>query len=171
MRPDGLDNPRMRIQATVILLVLLSACAHQPPPAPEPAQPTPAPAPLSLEPRVLETRTGLASYYHPSLHGLETASGVPYDDNALMAAHPSYPLGSVVRVTNLENGTTVEVDITDRGPTDENVAEGVIIDLSGAAAKSLGMLEDGRVRVQVDVIYWGANERARAPSTAVVDES
>lgn len=159
----------MRIQATLILLMLLSACAHRPLPAPEPVQP--AAAPLSLEPRVLETRTGLASYYHPSLHGLETASGVPYDDNALMAAHPSYPLGSVVRVTNLENGSSVEVDITDRGPTQENVAEGVIIDLSGAAAKTLGMLEDGRVRVKVDVIYWGANERARAPSTAVVDES
>lgn len=159
----------MRIHATLILLMLLSACAHRQLPAPEPVQP--AAAPLSLEPRVLETRTGLASYYHPSLHGLETASGVPYDDNALMAAHPSYPLGSVVRVTNLENGSSVEVDITDRGPTQENVAEGVIIDLSGAAAKTLGMLEDGRVRVKVDVIYWGANERARAPSTAVVDES
>ncbi|MDY6982773.1 MAG: septal ring lytic transglycosylase RlpA family protein, partial [Pseudomonadota bacterium] len=128
-----------------MLLSLLAACAHEPPPpAPQPAPVAPAPLPLSLEPAILETRMGLASYYHPSLHGLETASGVPYDDNALMAAHPSYPLGSVVRVTNLENGTSVEVDITDRGPTEENVAEGVIIDLSGAAAKSLGMIEDGR---------------------------
>jgi rare lipoprotein A len=107
---------------------------------------------------VLETRTGLASYYHPSLHGLKTASGIPYDDTALMAAHPTYPLGSVARVTNLENDTMVEVTITDRGPTAENVAEGVIIDLSGAAAKTLGMLEAGRVRVKVEVIYWGANE-------------
>ena len=107
---------------------------------------------------MLETREGLASYYHPSLDGLKTASGIPYDDNALMAAHPSYPLGSVVRVTNMENATMVEVEITDRGPTAENVAEGVIIDLSGAAARTLGMLEAGRVRVKVEVIYWGANE-------------
>ena len=161
----------MRPPALFTLLSLLAACAHEPVPAPQPAPVAPAPQPLSLEPAILETRTGLASYYHPSLHGLETASGIPYDDNALMAAHPSYPLGSVVRVTNLENGTSVEVDITDRGPTEDNVAEGVIIDLSGAAAKSLGMIEDGRVRVRVDVIYWGANERARAPSTAVVDDT
>jgi rare lipoprotein A len=161
----------MRITALFILLSLLAACAHTPLPTPEPLVTTPPLAPMSLEPRILETRTGLASYYHPSLHGLETASGLPYDDNALMAAHPSYPLGSVVRVTNLDNGTSVEVDITDRGPTEDNVAEGVIIDLSGAAAKSLGMIDDGRVRVRVDVIYWGANERARAPSTAVIDET
>lgn len=154
-----------------MLVFLLAACAHAPVPVPQPAPVAPPPLPLSLEPAILETRTGLASYYHPSLHGLETASGLPYDDNALMAAHPSYPLGSVVRVTNLDNGTSVEVDITDRGPTEENVAEGVIIDLSGAAAKSLGMIEDGRVRVRVDVIYWGANERARVPSTAVVDDT
>ena len=113
---------------------------------------------------MLETRTGLASYYHPSLDGLITASGVPYDDNALMAAHPTYPLGTVARVTNLENGTSVEVEITDRGPTQENVDEGVIIDLSGAAAKTLGMIEAGRVRVKVEVIYWGANEYTSAGS-------
>jgi rare lipoprotein A len=122
-----------------------------------------------LAPVILETRTGLASYYHPSLHGLETASGIPYDDTALMAAHPTYPLGTVARIINLENDTSVEVTVTDRGPTEENVAEGVIIDLSGAAARTLGMLEDGRVQVKVEVIYWGADERTRQPSTAVVD--
>jgi rare lipoprotein A len=145
-----------------VLLILLAGCASQqaPLPTPPPEVAVPAAPPAVLEPRVLETRTGLASYYHPSLDGLETASGIPYDDDALMAAHPTYPLGTVARVTNLENGTSVEVDITDRGPTAENVAEGVIIDLSGAAAKALGMIEAGRVRVKVEVIYWGANERS-----------
>jgi rare lipoprotein A len=142
----------------LLLLSLLAGCATQPPaPPPEPVATAPTVNAIPA-PRVLETREGLASYYHPSLDGLKTASGVPYDDNALMAAHPTYPLGSVVRVTNLENATRVEVEITDRGPTAENVAEGVIIDLSGAAAKSLGMLEAGRVKVKVEVIYWGANE-------------
>jgi rare lipoprotein A len=140
------------------LLAMLAGCASQPPPAP-PVPVVVAPPVTALPgPRVLETRTGLASYYHPSLDGLKTASGVPYEHDALMAAHPTYPLGSVVRVTNLDNDTSVEVEITDRGPTAENVAEGVIIDLSGAAAKTLDMIEAGRVRVKVEVIYWGANE-------------
>jgi rare lipoprotein A len=145
-----------------VLLVLLAGCVSQQAPVPPPSSEAvlAIPTPGMPEPRVLETRTGLASYYHPSLDGLETASGIPYDDDALMAAHPTYPLGTVARVTNLENGTSVEVDITDRGPTAENVAEGVIIDLSGAAAKTLGMLEAGRVRVKVEVIYWGTNERS-----------
>ena len=167
-----MKNRPMRIQALVLLLALLPGCVSQTPmPASRPAPVEPVPEPLA--PAVLETRTGLASYYHPSLHGLETASGVLYDDNALMAAHPDYPLGTVARVTNLENGKSVEGEITDRGPTQENVDEGVIIDLSGAAAETLDMIEDGRVRVQLEIIYWGANERARAPatSTAVIDES
>lgn len=147
--------------AVTALLVLLAGCANRtPPPAPAPTPPS---APVSVEPAVLETRNGLASYYHPSLHGLETASGIPYDDTALMAAHPTYPLGTVVRVTNLENNRMVEVDITDRGPTQENVDEGVIIDVSGAAAQQLDMMEAGRVRVKVEVIYWGSNERTRTP--------
>jgi rare lipoprotein A len=151
------------VSLAVVLLTLLGACTTPTaPPASTP--PAPPPEPTSVEPAVLETRTGLASYYHPSLHGLETASGIPYDDTALMAAHPTYPLGTVVRVTNLENTRSVEVDITDRGPTQENVDEGVIIDLSGAAAKQLDMMEAGRVRVKVEVIYWGANERTRVPS-------
>jgi rare lipoprotein A len=148
------------------LLILLPGCVSQtapppPPPAPPVAAPSaPTPPPETPAPQVLETRNGLASYYHPSLDGLETASGIPYDDSALMAAHPTYPLGTVVRVTNLDNDRSVEVDITDRGPTQENVDEGVIIDLSGAAAKALDMLEAGRVRVKVEVLYWGANERS-----------
>jgi rare lipoprotein A len=54
----------------------------------------------------------------------------------------------------------VEVRITDRGPTEENTAEGVIIDLSGAAAEKLGMIQDGRVQVKVEVLDWGTDERS-----------
>src|SRR5690606_16765314 len=113
---------------------------------------TPPPVPVP----VLATQTGLASYYHPSLDGLATASGVPFDNEAFMAAHPTYPLGTIVQVTNLDNGAlVVEVVIVDRGPTAENVAKGVIIDLSGAVAEMLDMVQDGLVQVKVEVIKWG----------------
>jgi rare lipoprotein A len=76
----------------------------------------------------------------------------------MVAAHPSYPLGTVAKVTNLEKGGMVIVRIIDRGPTDENVAEGVIIDLSKGAAEKLGMVKEGRVKVKVEVLQWGNNE-------------
>jgi rare lipoprotein A len=82
----------------------------------------------------------------------------------LVAAHPTYPLGTLARVTNLEGGGTVQVRIIDRGPTDENVAEGVIIDLSKGAAEKLGMVKEGRVRVRVEVLQWGKNEYKREDS-------
>jgi len=107
---------------------------------------------------ILETQTGLASYYGRSFEGEETASGETFHSHEMVAAHPSYPLGTVARITNLENGSAAHVRIIDRGPTDENVAEGVIIDLSKGAAKKLGMVKDGRVRVKVDVLQWGTNE-------------
>jgi rare lipoprotein A len=147
----------------LVLLVFIPGCVSETqPPAPAEATPavTPPPAPPQADP-VLETQTGLASYYHPSLHGNETASGIPFDNEAMMAAHPTYPLGTVVRVTNLEKaGAVVEVRITDRGPTAENTAEGVIIDLSGAAAEKLGMIVEGRVQVKVEVLDWGTDERS-----------
>ena len=59
---------------------------------------------------------GLASYYHDSLHGNPTASGEPYDKNALSAAHRTLPLGTRIVVENLENGRSIELRINDRGP-------------------------------------------------------
>jgi rare lipoprotein A len=109
--------------------------------------------------KVLETKTGLASFYSRQFQGQETASGETFDNAELVAAHPSYPLGTVVRVKNLENDSTVRVRINDRGPTAENRREGVIIDLSRAAARKLGMIRDGRVKVQVEVLQWGTDER------------
>lgn len=108
---------------------------------------------------VLETKVGLASYYARSLHGRETASGETFDRREMVAAHPRYPLGTRVRVTNRKNGRAVEVRINDRGPTRPNRKEGVIIDLSPAAAAKLGMLEDGRSRVRVEVLEWGDDAR------------
>jgi rare lipoprotein A len=113
---------------------------------------------------VKATQVGLASYYGRAFQGQETASGETFNMRELVAAHPTYPLGTVARVTNLEGGGTVQVRIIDRGPTDENVAEGVIIDLSKGAAEKLGMVKEGRVRVRVEVLQWGKNEYKREDS-------
>jgi len=104
---------------------------------------------------VLETRRGLASFYGKALHGEETASGETFDMREMVAAHPSWPFGTKVRVTNLENDRTAVVEIIDRGPVDSVVREGVIIDLSRGVARELAFIEDGRVRVQLDVLEWG----------------
>jgi rare lipoprotein A len=88
---------------------------------------------------------GLASYYGVKFHGRPTASGERYDMYDLTAAHPVLEFGSRVEVTNLKNGRKVRVRINDRGP----FKRGRIIDLSYAAAKRIGMLARGVVRVRV----------------------
>ena len=108
------------------------------------------------EPRgILEVRQGLASYYGPGFEGKTTASGVPFDKAAMVAAHPSYPFGTVVRVTNLANKRQVEVRVVDRGPASGPRAEGVLIDVSSGAAESLGFVRKGRTRVRLEVLRWG----------------
>jgi rare lipoprotein A len=88
---------------------------------------------------------GLASWYGGSLHGRRTASGERFDQEALTAAHRSLPLGRRARVTNLENGRSVIITVTDRGP----FVRGRIIDLSRGAARRLGFLRAGTARVRV----------------------
>lgn len=94
---------------------------------------------------------GFASWYGKKFHGRQTACGERYDMHRLTAAHPSYPFGTVVLVTNLKNGRQVKVRINDRGP----FVRGRIIDLSYSAAKQLKMVADGVVKVRVKVIKWG----------------
>jgi peptidoglycan lytic transglycosylase len=105
--------------------------------------------------RILDTREGLASYYGPGFNGKTTASGARFDMNAMVAAHPTYPFGTVVRVTNLTNGRTAEVRVLDRGPARGPRGAGVIIDVSYGAAKVLGFIQDGRTRVRLEVLQWG----------------
>ena len=111
-----------------------------------------------------KAETGLASYYSRRFDGKETASGDTFRNDELVAAHPTHPLGTVVRVTNLENQTSVVVRITDRGASASNRREGVVIDLSQAAATRLKMKKDGRVRVRVDVLEWGADDHKPLPN-------
>jgi peptidoglycan lytic transglycosylase len=116
---------------------------------------TKTPAPAAKRGAILEMREGLASYYGPGFDGRITASGTRFNQNALVAAHPSYPFGTVLRVTNVTNGKAVEVRVVDRGPAPGPRAEGVIIDVSYRAADTLHFIRSGRARVRVEVLRWG----------------
>lgn len=90
--------------------------------------------------------TGLASWYGSDFHGRRTANGEVYDKAALTAAHPTLPLPSYVRVTNLDNGRAVTVRVNDRGPFHANR----VIDVSQRTAEVLGFRHRGMARVRVD---------------------
>ena len=100
---------------------------------------------------------GAASWYGQDFEGKPTASGEPYNMHDLTAAHPTLPLGSWVRVTNLHNGRVVYVRINDRGP----IVPGRIIDLSYGAAQVLHFQNQGLQRVRLDLI---------SPATAQPEE-
>ena len=91
---------------------------------------------------------GEASYYSDRLAGNPTASGEPYDPAAFTAAHRTLPLGSRVRVTDLNTGASVVVRVNDRGP----FVRRRVVDLSRAAARSLGMLRRGTARVRLELL-------------------
>jgi rare lipoprotein A len=95
---------------------------------------------------------GLASFYGPGFHGEETASGEIFDQREMVAAHRSLPLGTVVRVTNLENGRAVVLRVIDRGPYGRNFRRGTIIDVSRQAARRLGFVRKGLVRVRLELL-------------------
>jgi peptidoglycan lytic transglycosylase len=142
-----------------VLAITLSGCAsrNRPPtsaPAPTPAA-TPAPAPTAKPQAVLETREGLASYDVSGFEGKVTASGEKVDQSAMVAAHSSFPFGTVVRVTNLANGRRVIVRIVDRVPAAAAQKESVLIDLSSSAARNLGVAAKGRAKVRLEVLRWG----------------
>jgi rare lipoprotein A len=91
------------------------------------------------------SQVGIASFYGKRHRGQATASGELYDETLLTAAHPSLPFGSRLEVTNLENSRSVIVRVNDRGPFVANR----IIDVSLAAARALGIAEDGTARVRI----------------------
>ncbi len=91
---------------------------------------------------------GLASFYADKFHGQKTANGEIYDKTALTAAHLTLPFGTLVKVKHLKTGKEVTVRINDRGP----FIKGRIIDLSGAAASQLGMLQEGQTKVELSIV-------------------
>ncbi|MEO6801746.1 MAG: septal ring lytic transglycosylase RlpA family protein [Granulicella sp.] len=113
---------------------------------PRAEMPTIRPPSGEIKGRPDEVEVGLASWYGPPYHNRKGADGTIYDQNAMTAAHKTLPMGSMVRVTNLVNGESVVVKITDRGP----FIPGRIIDLSLAAAKAAGVYQAGVVKVRVE---------------------
>ncbi len=108
---------------------------------------------------------GVASWYGRRYHGNNTASGEVYDMYAMTAAHPTLPLPSYARVTNLETGKSVIVRLNDRGP----FLSDRLIDLSYTAAYKLGILAGGSGHVEVESILPNSNltkQAAAEPSTA-----
>src|ERR1700682_2893379 len=97
---------------------------------------------------------GTASWYGSYFDGKPTASGEAYDMYDLTAAHPTLPLGSYVRVTNLRNGRAVLVKVNDRGP----IVQGRIIDLSYGAAQVLKFEDHGLQKVRLDVVKRGTSQ-------------
>jgi len=143
-------EPIPRLAATLSVVVLLTACASARPHDTTTVGPTPpAPPAVTAPPREPDALlTGNASWYGRAHQGRKTASGEPFDMNALTAAHRTLPLGTRVLVTNLRNGRTVEVRINDRGPQIPDR----IIDLSYAAARALDAVGDGVFRVRIAVM-------------------
>lgn len=149
------------IQRAIALmgLLLLAACAEQAlPPPPVASLPPPAPMPAPEQPFFLQF--GTASWYGGFHHGRKTASGERFNMHDMTAAHRALKMGTVLRVTNLDNGRTTTVRINDRGP----YVHSRIIDLSAAAARELDMKQDGLARVRIEA--FAADQRDGSIATA-----
>ena len=110
---------------------------------------------------------GLASYYGKEFHGRKAANGDQFSQNEMTAAHRRLPLGTKVMVENRATGEQVEVKITDRGPYADTKRR--IIDLSKAAADSVGIVEQGVAPVRVIVTEEAAKQK-KSPEEPLVYE-
>ena len=108
--------------------------------------------------KIGQTMRGVASWYGPHFHGKYTSNGERYNMYAKTAAHKTWPMDTMVRVTNLENGRSTVVRINDRGP----FVKGRIIDCSYAAGKALGLDKSGIAKVELKVIGFAG--KVRVPS-------
>ena len=111
---------------------------------------------LPANARPLSTETGLASWYGPPYHNRRGSNGEVYNMHAMTAAHRTFPLGSIARVTNLKTGHTALVRITDRGP----FIPGRVIDLSLAAAHKIDVWQPGVAEVKVELMESAATPGA-----------
>ncbi len=98
---------------------------------------------------------GYASWYGGKFHGRLTSNGEVFDTNEMTAAHKTLPFGSLVKVTNLDNGMSTVVRINDRGP----FIEGRVIDLSRAAADEIGMVGIGIARVTLEIVGFATDKQ------------
>jgi rare lipoprotein A len=158
-------TPLMRsLPALALALVLVQGCSLRTSPlratngdrmdteviTPKPATDTGriVPQKAPAKPASLSVSAGTASWYGPGFSGKRTASGEIFDAAKFTAAHQTLPFGSKARVTNLNNGKSVNVVINDRGPYSGNR----IIDLSPAAARAIDLIERGVARVRIDLL-------------------
>ena len=132
---------RFGIATALVALLLLSACAATPK--------RPAPLTTRPAPKIGVTATGTASWYGPGFHGKRTACGEPFDQDALTAAHGSWPCGTKVRVTLLSTGKSVVVVINDLFPNHNRR----LIDVSRGAARAIGLIGPGTGKVRVQVVW------------------
>ncbi len=108
-------------------------------------------------------KTGVtASYYAEDFHGKKTSNGERFNMNALTCAHKSLPFNTILKVTNLANGKSVEVRVNDRGPFVLNRE----IDLSKAAAVKLGMIGSGTTKVKLEIVKEGPNTKLSKQTAA-----
>ncbi len=150
---DGAEGPRADVADQWIERYPVLGEERAPEPQPRGDQSAPPP---DLPSEILERVEGEATYYADTFEGRRTASGIPFRQNQLVAAHRAYPFGTVLRVTNLGNDRSVNVRVVDRGPHGSAAAaRNTIIDLSRRAAERLGYMADGRARVVVEVLEWG----------------
>lgn len=133
-----MTRARFAALAFPLACLLLSNCAKKHRITATPSVPAP----------MRSSETGLASWYGHPYHGRAAANGEIYDMEKLTAAHRTLPFGTMVRVTNLGNGKSVDVRIIDRGP----FVAGRIIDLSHAAAEAIEMIGPGVAQVRVDIL-------------------
>jgi rare lipoprotein A len=133
--------------ALAILFIVAAACGKKHRSVAAAIPPTPAQKPMTAVP-IGYTEEGIASWYGHPYHGRPAADGEIYDMEKLVAAHRLMPFNTWVRVTNLQNGKTIDVRIIDRGP----FVDGRIIDLSKAAARQIDLLGPGIGRVRLEVI-------------------
>ncbi len=160
---------KLALSLAIVVLVFATGCSRKRarvvvPPAPssrpaaqgqaeesaEEKSPGTVPSEIEISPdaKPLLVETGTASWYGPPYHNRRGSNGEIYDMHAMTAAHRTLPLGSIVRVVNVESGASAVVRITDRGP----FIEGRILDLSKAAAEKIGMLQKGTAKIRVEVL-------------------
>jgi len=130
----------------VLMALTLAGCSDLwRPPVPFPRSSPVSPS-LTATPGAVQS--GVASWYGPGFHGKRTSNGEIYNQYDLTAAHPTFPLGTRVMVSNLNTRQSIEVRINDRGP----FVGGRVIDLSYAAARSIGVYEPGTAPVRIEVL-------------------
>ncbi|MCX7829675.1 MAG: septal ring lytic transglycosylase RlpA family protein [Acidobacteria bacterium] len=141
---------KKKVVVTIVLCFILLGCFKRLPRAPEAQKGY--------------TEKGIASWYGDEFKGKPTASGEIFDPEKMTAAHKTLPFGTIIKVTNLDNGETAELKINDRGP----FVRGRIIDCSKKGAKELGFYGAGTAKVKIEVLREGKEKIGNSP-TEVID--